>query len=944
MTEDFDDFIKRTGKKWQDIWDKEKTFEADPNPTRPKFFLTFPYPYVNASVHLGHGYTVLKADFLARYKRMNGYNVLFPQGFHATGEPIVGMAKRLVEGDESQLRILRMSGISEDEIPKFHDPLHIVKTFVPMMEGDLRSIAVSVDWRRKFVTAITPSYSKFISWQYETLHKNGRVGIGSHPVVYCPKCDSPTGDHDRLEGEGATVQEYTLLKFSFEDAIMPAATLRPETIYGVTNMYLHPDANYVKAKVDDEKWIVSKEAFTKISEQGYNTEIITEHKGREFIGKTCKNPVTDHEIPIFPAVFVDPTNGSGVVMSVPSHAPVDWVVIKNLKDNPESLIEYGISPDVINSLKPISLITVEGYGEHPAIEIIEEMGITDQKDPQVEIATKTVYKKEFHTGFTKEITGKYAGTPVKEIKDILIEDFTESRIVSPLYETSEPVVCRCGTPNYVKVLSEQWFLKYGDPGWKQLTQMNLEEMAFYPPEIQSTFSHAIDWYNNKACARKSGLGTPLPFDKDWIVETLSDSTIYMAYYTLSHFFNSKLITAEQATSNFFSYIFQNEGDPQTITEETNISEELLERIKGEFEYWYPMDIRLSAKDLVMNHLTFCLFQHTAMFKPEHQPQAYSVNGYMSFEGQKMSKSKGLFTPLSSAVEIYGVDLTRLGLLQAGEGLDDAKFIEKEVRASRRWLEMLYKYSNKKTTTDQWHHLDKWLISRLQGHIEAAIGHAENLRTRSFIQVSLFDILNDMRWYLRRSKDIGPAFETTLKTSILLLNPVVPHFSEEIWESWDEKERLTFKKFPETDESKKELKTEEKEQFLRDLMEDIEKIKQATKMISFDHLALYVAEPWKYKVFSIATSDVPRTELIKSIMKDPEIKKQGSMAVKYAQKLQREFPRSRLFDQTEEYEALDNMKSFLEETYNCKISITHAKDAIDKRAKLAEPYRPAITLS
>ncbi|MFX0206065.1 MAG: class I tRNA ligase family protein, partial [Candidatus Hodarchaeota archaeon] len=376
MEERFEEFLKRIEPKWQQQWADAHLFEADPKENQQKYFLTVPYPYVNASAHLGHGYTTVKADFIARYKRMKGFNVLWPQGFHATGEPIVGMAKRLAEGDPIQKKILSAFGVKEEEFKLFEDPYHIVRYFVDLWKRDLKRMGMSIDWRRSFVTTtLTPTYSAFITWQYLTLRELGYVTKGSHPVIYCPQCDSATGDHDRFEGVGATVSEMILLKFPYEDGFMLPATLRPETTYGVTNMYLGPEFEYVKIRVDDkENWFVTRESVQKIADQEHKVEELSSHKGLEFFGKYCKNPVTNDDIIILPAHFIDPTNGTGVVMSVPSHAPVDWVAIKNLQDNPHSLEEFGVTAEQILTIKPISLIKLEGYGEHPAIEIIEEMG------------------------------------------------------------------------------------------------------------------------------------------------------------------------------------------------------------------------------------------------------------------------------------------------------------------------------------------------------------------------------------------------------------------------------------------------------------------------------------------------------------------------------------------------------------------------------------------
>jgi leucyl-tRNA synthetase len=418
----------------------------------------------------------------------------------------------------------------------------------------------------------------------------------------------------------------------------------------------------------------------------------------------------------------------------------------------------------------------------------------------------------------------------------------------------------------------------------------------------------------------------------------------MAYYTISHHFNAGRITVDNAGNSFFSYIFRSEGDPSTVAKENGISEELLETLKEEFEYWYPMDIRLSGKDLVMNHLTFCLFQHAAIFRPEHQPQAMSVNGFLAVQGQKMSKSRGVMTPMSQAIETYGADLARLGLLAAGEGLDDAIFIEKEVRGVQKWLETLYRYSKLRADSDEWTHIDFWLQSRFQDHIETARSYAEELKTRSYVQTCFFDLLNDIRWYIRRSEKLGPAFSIALEAIVQMMNPVVPHLCEEIWDSWGKKTGLTFQEFPESDSSKKNPAAEDKEKYLRDLMDDIEGIKQATKISSFDKMAAYVADLWKYKVYDVAASNIPRNEIIKKAMQDPDVKKHGKEVTKYVQKLQREFPRARFFDREEEYKTLLEAEKFLAKAYGCEIVIEYAKDSSDRRAKFAEPFRPAITLA
>src|SRR3990172_493937 len=205
--------LKAIEVKWQTKWEKMKLHESNIVDWSHKGLLvTFPYPYLNGALHCGHGFTASKVDFFARFKRLQGFNVLFPFAFHATGEPIVGVAKRVRQKDASQIKALRLSGIPENELSKFTDPEYVASYWREKAILVAKKVGWSIDWRRQFIT-IEPLYKKFIEWQYLTLRELGYVKKGTHNVVYCPSCQSPTGDHDRLTGEGATVIEFNLVKF-----------------------------------------------------------------------------------------------------------------------------------------------------------------------------------------------------------------------------------------------------------------------------------------------------------------------------------------------------------------------------------------------------------------------------------------------------------------------------------------------------------------------------------------------------------------------------------------------------------------------------------------------------------------------------------------------------------------------------------------------------------
>src|SRR3989338_7864467 len=242
--------FKEIEKKWQKRWEKEKIFQSEVD-KRKKYFITTPYPYMNGLLHLGHLFTYIPPEIMTRFKRMQGYNVLFKFAFHCTGTPIVAAAKRIEEKEAKQIQILKQMGIQEKEIPKFADPLYWINYFPKETLRDLKRMGFAIDERYTFrTTSLNPPYDKFISWQFNKLKEKGYVKKGKHPVVWCPKDNLPVGDHDRSEGEGETPQQFTILKFKMDDgSYICAATLRPETVFGQTNMWIDADVEYSQAKV-----------------------------------------------------------------------------------------------------------------------------------------------------------------------------------------------------------------------------------------------------------------------------------------------------------------------------------------------------------------------------------------------------------------------------------------------------------------------------------------------------------------------------------------------------------------------------------------------------------------------------------------------------------------------------------------------------------------------
>jgi leucyl-tRNA synthetase len=487
-------------------------------------------------------------------------------------------------------------------------------------------------------------------------------------------------------------------------------------------MWLNPDTVYLQVKVEGEDWIVSSEAANKIQFLGRDVEIVDEILGAKLIGGTLTNPMTGAELPILPASFVDPKNATGVVMSVPSHAPFDYVALEQLKKGPKEVFDrFGLKPTEMAKLKPISLIELPGWGESPAVDVVEKMGITDQNDPKLEKATKEVYSQEFHNGRLRGNTGQYASLTVDKAKDAVKEDLVADGRATTMYELMEPVQCRCGSDVLVKIFENQWFIDYGDQSWKELAHENLAGMEIIPRELRREYSHVIDWLDRKACARNVGMGTKLPWATDWIIESLSDSTLYMAYYTVIKDINRVKPEAEVLTEEFWDYVFLGLGNVERVSETTGIAVEDMEAIRGQFMYFYPLDARHSGRDLIPNHLTFMFFNHVAIFPRENWPQGIFVNGSVLMEGVKMSKSMNNIIPLVNAIDKFNTDPLRLALMITAEPLKDADFSSDLAKSMQGNLERFYstvmkvvgeKWEGEPALTD----IDEWMLSRLQSYV------------------------------------------------------------------------------------------------------------------------------------------------------------------------------------------------------------------------------------
>uniref|UniRef100_A0A8C6NMY7 Leucine--tRNA ligase, cytoplasmic n=1 Tax=Nothobranchius furzeri TaxID=105023 RepID=A0A8C6NMY7_NOTFU len=840
------DYLRKIELEIQDKWEKERAFCFTPN----KFFVTFPYPYMNGRLHLGHTFSLSKCEFAVGYQSLKGKKCLFPFGLHCTGMPIKACADKLkremelygnppqfpdeeeeeetkekpaasdeiiikdkAKGKKSkavaksgsstfQWDIMRSLGLNDQEISPFANAEHWLEYFPPLAVKDLKKMGVKVDWRRSFITTdVNPFYDSFVRWHFLTLKERKKIKFGKRYTIFSPKDGQPCMDHDRQTGEGVGPQEYTLIKmkivepytakfkskvFYSKSIFLVAATLRPETMFGQTNCWVRPDMKYVAFETTSgDVFISTSRSARNMSYQGFTKEngvvpVVMEILGQDILGSALSAPLTSYKvIYALPMLTIKEDKGTGVVTSVPSDSPDDIAALRDIKKKQALREKYGIEDKMVLPFEPVPIIEIPGYGNLSAPLVCDELKIQSQNDKEkLAEAKEKVYLKGFYEGIM--LVDGYKGQKVQDVKKP-IQKMMIDRGEAMLYMEPEKQVMSRSGDECVVALCDQWYLDYGDSEWKQQAHEALKSLETFCEETRRNFEATLAWLQEHACSRTYGLGTRLPWDEQWLIESLSDSTIYMAYYTVAHLLQGGVLNGqgasplgikpEQMTREVWDFIFfKTSPFPKT-----SIPKEHLQRLRREFEYWYPVDVRVSGKDLVPNHLSYFLYNHVAMWPKDNGkwPQAVRANGHLLLNSEKVCVCACM----------------RLALADAGDTVEDANFVETMADAGilrlYTWVEwvkeMIANQNNLRTgLMDTFN--DRVFASEMNASIIRTEQHYERMMYKEALKSGFFEFQAAKDKYRELAiegmhRDLVFQF---IERQTLLLAPICPHLCEYTW--------------------------------------------------------------------------------------------------------------------------------------------------------------------
>ncbi|MBO4838296.1 MAG: leucine--tRNA ligase [Lachnospiraceae bacterium] len=731
---------KQIEKKWQDIWEKEQAFATPNDYSRPKYYALVEFPYPSGQgLHVGHPRPYTALDVVARKRRMEGYNVLFPMGWDAFGLPTENYA-----------------------IKNHIHPRIVTENNVKHFTEQLKMLGYSFDWNRE-VNTTDPEYYRWTQWIFLKLYKAGLAYKTKMPINWCPSCKVGLANEEVVDGccercgtpifrkqqtqwmlkitayadkllDGLNLVDYpdrvkasqrnwigrsTGAEVDFaltgtEDKLR-VFTTRPDTLFGATYMVMSPEHPAIAKYADriqnmDEVRAYQEEAAKKSDFE--RSELAKDKTGVELKGLTAINPCTGKEIPIWISDYVLMSYGTGAIMAVPAHDTRDWEFAK----------VFGL----------------------PIIEVVA--GGNVQEEAFTDVQTGIMVNSGFLNGLEVEeakkviinwLEEKGLGAPKVNFK---LRDWVFSR--QRYWGEPIPIVfCeKCGT---VPIPEEE-------------LPLLLPEVDSYEPtdDGSSPLAKMTDWVNTTCpCC-----GGPAKRETDTMPQWAGSSWYYLRYTDPK---NDTCL-----------------ADPEAL------------------KYWLPVDWYNGGMEHTTLHLLYSRFWHHFLYDigvvPTEEPyQKRTSHGLILGEdGEKMSKSRGNVVNPDEVVDEYGADALRVFEMFIGAFEQHAAWSTEGLKGCRRFLERVWKLADMLTEGDAY---SKELETKMHQTIKKVSADYESLKYNTAV-AALMALINEFY----RVKSVNRA---EFRTFLLLLHPVAPHITEELWETAGFEGRCYAQNWPVYDEAK-----------------------------------------------------------------------------------------------------------------------------------------------
>jgi len=921
------DFAK-IERKWQDRWEKAGIFRVQENPKK-KFYVLEMFPYPSAAgLHMGHIRNYAMGDAFARFKRMMGFNVLYPMGYDAFGLPAENAA------------------IKNKTYPKKY-----TEQAIAGIKENQKALGLSYDWSRELATCY-PEYYKWNQWVFLKMLKKGLAYKKEAPVNWCPKCETVLANEQVERGKcwrcGGRVEirnlsqwflkiteyadellqglkglqwpdniktmqenwigrsEGTLISFKIKgtDIEMPVFTTRADTFFGITFMLYapeHPDVMNLVKGTGHEKPV--KEFIRKVLLQD-RFERTAEDKEKEgiFIGKYAINPITKEEIPIYIANFVLPDYGTGAIIAVPAHDQRDFEFAKKFKlpirvvINPPS---YDLNPEEMSRayMDQGTLVNSQQFNGSMNYDAIDEITKYLEKKG---CGKATVQYKLRDWGISRQ---RYWGTPIPVV-------YCKKCGVVPVPEKDLPVIL----PTDVK------FTGHGNPLAK------------------------LDKFIKVKCPKCKGAGRR---ETD-TMDTFVDSNWYFLRYCSP---KSKQMFDKKAVG-----------------------------------YWMPVDQYIGGAEHAVMHLLYARFytmvlRDLGLLKFGEPFTRLFNQGIVYKDGHKMSKSFGNVVTQEEIAKKYGTDTARLFLLFVASPDSQLEWSDKGIVGASKFLFRVrklvddFKPVGKKDGKDKkprkirlgkTETRDLQITSKLHSTIKGVTENMEQLGFNKAIG-SLMRFTNALVKYAEDPHD--KVMQECLGKLLIMLSPFAPHTCEDLWErigkNSSKKNFVSVQKWPAADKKMIDPKLELMERLVEQTRNDV---KEIIKLVGKKPkgIFIYVSPLWKYDIHKTILKAAGKGEagkdnkgkdgkvkkgkggkasIVHEIMKNPVIRKEGKAAVRFAERLSREVNLGKVLVQAEELQALKGALPMLEKEFSCSVHVFKAeeKDKIRsaEKAMRAEPGKPGI---